>query len=385
MALRVKTVEYAFPSYTGVVAPITRYNFSAITLHIPELVSRTFRSVRLCLFCRDVTLIGAGGTSPLLGIKLGAVAFNDLTMGTVSQSGENWSAWWERDVTSYFQTNFGSGVSQTCQAGFIISGPSITNIAAKLIITYEYEEADANNMKLKTVRIPLDSHPGPLTEVLSSHWQNQIPALNTFLPEGGKVYRDVWFEIWYNENLVGVTVDPQLGMALDFDAEHLTGLHESGLASSCTGWYVWKPTFDKDQTHELKLRTTAIANGAKFNHPAVLLCVTYEYDRSFITQVFNSLLLGMEPQVNAGAGSYQTASPFEFWVEEPGPISLKQSGIMFTPLITTVTQIATVPGKAYQKLVVDENVIQCGISPYIQRIDRRVQGENLCDRGDCES
>jgi len=54
VALRTKTIEYAFQSRNGAaLAAATRYDFGAITLYIPETTSRTFRSVIVKVFCRD--------------------------------------------------------------------------------------------------------------------------------------------------------------------------------------------------------------------------------------------------------------------------------------------------------------------------------------------
>ena len=75
--MRTKSIEYAFPQNVASLATATRYDFGAITIYIPETASRTFRSVIVEVTCMDNVTVAASMTANLIGIKLGAVAFDD--------------------------------------------------------------------------------------------------------------------------------------------------------------------------------------------------------------------------------------------------------------------------------------------------------------------
>lgn len=195
MALRVKTVEYAFAPSLASVASATARNFTQLAaLYIPETTSRTFRSVILEVGCVDNQAAAASVTAVLLGVALGAVAIDTATVTmTIANSGENNSYLWTRDVTSYFVTNY-TGTSMTADCRLTVTGAATQNAYAKLIITYEYD--DAATTQLKTVRIPIDGNNGALTAAFTTVGAaDQIPLLDEFLPEGDKTIRSYFFQM----------------------------------------------------------------------------------------------------------------------------------------------------------------------------------------------
>jgi hypothetical protein len=376
MAVHTKTIEYVFPTRVTSLAAATRYDFTAITLYIPETTTRTFRSVRLQVGCRDTVTTATSMSSSLLGIKLGSTAFSDASAGIPSgSSGESQSFWFERDVTSYFASNFGTGASQTCQVGVQFGASSTINIWAKLIITYECEDQQT---RVKTVRIPLDSGTGQLTATLAEIGTSQIPALSTFLPESSKTIREVWVELWFNEYTVGTTTDSQLGMQIDTETEVLSGAYESVLASACFGLVIYDQTTATwvatggGSTHAFKLRTTS-TSGSTFNHVGIVICVTYEYDHTNSSTILNSLILGMDEIKHAGAttSSDETgAKVFDnFLVEEPATVTMVQSGalVLFEPLAAVNINCKIGAGSA--RTYTETNRMMCGQSAFTQRID----------------
>lgn len=375
MAVHTKTIEYAFQSRNTVLASATRYDFGAITLYIPETTSRVFRSVRLQVFCRDTVTTATSLTAGLIGIKLGAVAFDDLAIGApITNSGESQSFIFERDVTSYFVTNFGAGASQTCQVGVSFTGPTTINIGAKLIITYECEDQQT---RVKTVRIPLDSGTGALTATLVEIGTNQIPALSTFLPESSKTIRRVWFELWYNEATLGTTNDSQLGMQVDSETEHLTGAHESGLASSCFGLYFWEQTSATwvasggGSVHAFKLRSSNITTASTFNHVGIVLCITYEYDHTNSSTILNSLILPMPPLGGAvgNTATDELAAALDFWIEEPATITMVQSGALLAYGQMNAYNPSVAFGAQSERTYTDVSLMYCGGVCLTQRVD----------------
>lgn len=115
MALRVKTVEYAFdPRLTTLatntaLGTATRYDTNTVTISLPETTSRTFRSVILKVSWRcGVTTTASNYTGWRLGINLGGVGASDqdYTPTAIANSGESQMFIFDRDVTSYFTTNW---------------------------------------------------------------------------------------------------------------------------------------------------------------------------------------------------------------------------------------------------------------------------------------
>ena len=196
MAVRNKTIEYAFALSTASVASATARDFTQLAaLAIPETTSRTFRSVTLEVSAVDNGTAAASLTAVLIGIALGAVARDDATVTqTITNSGENQSFLFSRDVTSYFVTNY-TGTTMTADCRLTVSGVITSNATAKLIITYEYDDGDTT--QIKTVKIPMDGNTGNLTTSFANLGgvASQIPALDTFLPEASITYRDIFFQM----------------------------------------------------------------------------------------------------------------------------------------------------------------------------------------------
>lgn len=143
MATRSKTVEYSFQPNIAGLAATTSYEFPQITLTLPEVAGRVFRSVILEVAFAGNETVATSLTAWLLGIKLGATAFSDNTVtSTPTNTSDQQSHTFTRDVTSYFTSNFGSLPTQTCQARTTITGLPTTNITCKLIITYEFTDTD---------------------------------------------------------------------------------------------------------------------------------------------------------------------------------------------------------------------------------------------------
>lgn len=371
MALRTKTVDFPIGFSTAALAAATRLDFASQTLYIPENTSRTFRSVIVEITCRGTETAATSMTSWLIGVQLAAVAVSDVTVtDTITNSGEQQTFVFTRDVTDYFNTNFGSGTSQTCVVAAQFGGLGTINIGAKLIVTYEWDDA-SQPTRVKTVKIPLESPTGNLTATLAEIGTNQVPNLDTFLPEASKTYRYVWFEIVANENTTGVT-DAQLGVRLDAEAEVLDGLHENGLQSAC--WYkrIWvRNDMTTNATHAFAARVTSTQMA--MSNLAVVLCVTYEYNHSTSTAVMNSLQV---PLGKSGGFMASTAAGdserlrAQVWVEEPATIALAQSGVLLGYNENAgFTLNVRAGGQAYRAYTVSLGSVTCGMGTLLHRID----------------
>lgn len=142
----------------------TRHDFSAKTLYVPETTSRTFRSViakgSLKLQGTNVDLDGLR-----IGIKINAVAFDDEdTTWTVTNSGEQWTVEWSRDVTAYFATNDPGTASFSVQVGVACATGSAANvnmITAQVEATYDFD--DGATTLTAFAMFPVQSHHTYLT------------------------------------------------------------------------------------------------------------------------------------------------------------------------------------------------------------------------------
>lgn len=375
MATRIKTVEYAPQSRNAAaLASATNYDFPAMTVVLPE-ASKTFRSVRLVVGVRDAVTTATSVTAPTIGCQIDAVAFNTGNVGNPpGNTGESGHYVFERDMTSYFTTNY-TGTSHSVIIRCNFTGPTTVNHTAKLIITYEYEDTTSATFA-KTVRIPLDSGTGALTTSLVQIGTNQIPALDTFLPESGKTYRNIAFEFYYNEQTSGATQDASLGMQVDSGTEHLTAIHESGLGSSCSGWYIWDqgttPVWATNAVHALNLRTTQVTNGSIFNHVGVVMLVTYTYTKPNPGDtVINSLVLGLGTHIIPGATTAADASEnhIDLWIEEPGSITQVQSGALVWYSQSGALNPNIKFGNGSNRTYTDTALLFCGSSFLTQRTD----------------
>jgi hypothetical protein len=332
VATSIKTIEYVFALDTATVATATARDFAQIAaLAIPETSARTFRSVILEVSCLETDATAGDLTAVLLGIKLGAVARDDATVTqTITNSGENQSWLFSRDVTAYFATNY-TGASMTSDCRLTVTGRGTNNATAKLIITYEYD--DTSTTQIKTVKIPIDGNIGALTGAFTNVGQaSQWPALDTFLPESSKVYRKIWFEMDVNEGTVAASApNPSLDMRYDGATTISDGLHEDALASA--RWYRRIDVLDSLSTasaHSIEAQTSN--TNMPFACLQGVICVTYEFASSS-TAIINSIQIPLcQEEGHAGGATAADLSRIRkiISVQEPGTIALVQSGVLLS-------------------------------------------------------
>lgn len=344
MAIRTKTIEYTFGFQTTSTASAAARTFTQIAaLAIPETTSRTFRSVILQFFVPDADDTATSTTAVASSITLGAAGASAATVTqTIVNSGENYSMMFWRDVTAYFQANY-TGTSMTCDASITITGPQTINHSAKLIITYEYDDS-GQTTRIKTVKIPIDGNNGALTTALTTVGAaSQIPALDTFLPESSKTYRDIFFEVWGH---TGTTAATAATMTMRYNgATSLT----SGQYAAATGT-TNVPSLNTDRSiiridKLLGTLGTAGANtveasvtsttGCPFDCLGGVLVVTYEYDHSASTTILNSLqipIIDDEGLIGGTASTDKNRFQATYFVQEPGTITLVQSGVLFSTI-----------------------------------------------------
>ncbi len=379
MATRIKTIEYAFALATADVSSGTARDFTSFTMYIPES-SPVFKSVILEMGAHD-NAGAASVTAVLMGISLGAVARSDATVTqTITNSGENQSYIFTRDVTNYFASNW-SGTSMTVGSRLTVTGNGTRNATSKLIVTYQYD--DAATTQIKTVRIPMEGNTGNLTTVLADLGgvSNQIPALSTWLPEASKVIRDIFFETYAHTGQTAGTNDRALNMSFNSGTNTISMTTEGGQTSDYPIKRIDKlmsgasPLYSTSSAHSVQASTAN--TDTPFPCLSGIYTVTYEFNASTTTEVMNSLLLpivdedGYITSDTALGGTENAIENYSknIFIQEPGPISLEQSGILFSCIDAGAVTIDLTVGAQTSRQYAHAATLRCGAMYMMRRFD----------------
>lgn len=371
----------------------TRHDFASITLNVPETTSRTFLSVRLRLSWRDRFTVANAVTGVRVGIKLGAAATSDVdTSYTIANTGDHAYFEWERDVTAYFVANYGAAATQTAVASLAVSTTAASNIGgsitACLIVTYKYDD-DVGTTRIKTVPIPMQSHHTTLTNAQQEFGTtggannapaSQFPALDTYLPEDGKAYEDVYLESRANDGSVAATdITPYI--QIDAVAEVARGLIGQALTTA-QPWMdillIDTGTYATNAAHAVKMRTDVTG---RMCFAGAILWVTYTYDKSTTTTVMAVATVPVTQAHDDTIGMILAESSLftlanaqvliaELDIQEPGTITIQQSAIIWNLNVTsTVVGNPTVAADGQTGRLYTAVAAAAGEHPIIHRCD----------------
>lgn len=329
MATRLKTAQFAFATLASVTNN-TLTNFTQITVYLPES-TKTIKKAWVEISADDIiTATGGTLTTKTVDLRLAAVAYTSTTNSQgLSNSGENMSFFVERDFTSHFTTNW-SGTSMTCDVRVQINQSTgtttgLVNVTCILNITYEYD--DSATTQLKTVWIPLNA---PVTQLPSSKTSHDtIPALDTYLPEASKTYRNIFIVTQANTTQITTTAHT-VSYELSSLGVTTTGNYEAALLSDRWSKYVWEITsyIDTSTTHTFNVWASITQ---RHHTMQAWLVVTYEFDASATTSVLNSLILPADyssPFGGTTANDYNR-SVTELYVQESGVVLNKLAAYFF--------------------------------------------------------
>jgi hypothetical protein len=375
MTLRVETTKWAADMLLTSLAAVTVHTFPAVTVYAPT-ASRTIRSAKIRVWMYYDSGTAANVTGRQIGVDIDAVGAVDTNVtGTIANTGDHSAIVCEQDVTGYFVTNF-TGASHSVVMRWRQSGVASINVSAELILTYEYDDA-GETTKIKTVEIPLESPVDRLTATLAEIGTNQVPRLIggagvDRLPEAGITIRDCFFRVRGNLASTAAT-NLQLGLQLDAEAEYLTGSFNQTLTTSVYWGGIWKRLdMDPNVAHAFNARCTV---ASRFEHLTIVLVVTYEYTVAGTTSVRQSLQIPMpvtETLMGGPTSADYSRQSVELWIEEPGTITMAQSGFVTeyqhgNGMTTAVNFRAGAQAfRAYAKLALTE---PAGMFALGQRID----------------
>lgn len=379
MTLRTRTVEFAFPFSAGSVATATQRVFTAKTCEIAENTSRTIRSAIVEYTMVDNAATAASVTAVNLSIQVDAVGASAATVTqTITNSGENQAFIFQKDVTVYFATNF-TGTSHSITAACTITGIATHNASAKLIITYEFDDASATT-RTKTVRIPVD---GAITALTTTYANlggvaSQIPNLSTFLPEASKVYKSIFFE-WITHT--GTTAAAASTLDISYDGG-VTTVADTSFGHTLISDTFYKriddltATLDTAASANLQAKVTSVT-GKPCNCICGYLVVTYQYDHASSTQIMNHKMLALVDEPGWAGGTATTdKSRFQrtISVQEPGTITLAQSGVLMSFSDSGAVTLDLRIGAQASRTFTQAATVRCGSLTAMRRIDSGASG-----------
>lgn len=372
MAIRTKTIEYAFETYTDKIATTNniattgRVDFSSLSIEIPETTSRIFRSCMLVITWSDAYTVSLQALTVRMGITINGVTNDaDFVTGGIAATGDPEGGFFTRDVTAQFTANFGAGTSQTIYPSFAMSTSSssfMTNFNAKLIITYDFSDTGETTL-IKTVKIGIQSSTGVLaanTSLIgdsgdSPALDDAIPALDTFLPEASKSFKRAWLEV-VGQDAGADGVVTSYALTATFGSG--TNIIRSNITRSLSGGAHYTDYITYDLTGSYPTSASqAVRLGAGIANRFIVslaLCVTYTYNPTLSTRSINFCELtlhGVEPgYVLPGVASNNAfVYTTNFLVNEPGPIKLERSTVnlyLNSPAASVVS--CSLGGQAYR-------------------------------------
>ncbi len=374
MATRQKTIEFA-SSVDATTLTAASNRDKSIAIYIPETVV-AFRSVSLlCQFRGDNTTAGNLANVQLaIGTDSGFGTQDNNALGTpVANSGDNEAWWYAADVTAFFASNW-SGTSNTWYVRF--NGATLTNTinhSFKLVITYDYD--DTSSTHIKTIRIPIESTRSVLTTSMQTiGGATAIPALtggSSVLPEGSVTLRQAFLEITGNE-VVATTTDFVIQLRINGGSTVTVWDVEAGLSASCWINLCYDITGETlTSASSLEMSATVTSRG---DNPGGWVTVTYEFDPSSTTTVWNSLILGAIDTTGWAGGT--TSGDGDSWgrdifIQEPTTITLKESAcvIGLNGAATTSMNIAVGNQASYTTYTCTAGSSQNGQWMFVHRID----------------
>lgn len=369
MATGHKTIEFCSQTDATNLAAATNRD-KTITVYIPENVV-AFRSVELmCVYVVNATT-AATPSAQTIGLQIGAGSMDTTSLGNlVANSGERYGARLVRDMTSKFTSEW-SGTLQTVTCRVNIGTAATANHGFKLRITYDYD--DTATTHIKTVRIPIESTRTSLTTSAQTlGGATAIPALkNGYFPEDSVTIRNAVVELFGSELSSGAVAT----LTMDY-----------GGANSQACWLSTNTTINSDcfvhamyditaqaLTSATALNATSATTTGRFNNIGGWITVTYEFNASTSTTIYNSLLLGAFDTAGWMGGTASgdaDAWGRDIFIEEPGTITLKESAIFLTMIDSGgFTCNVAVGSQTNTAFTISAGGVQCCNYSLVHRID----------------
>lgn len=366
MAITPNTVSFFSAPYTATVTSGTLTAVTMPTITLPES-SKTFESVVAYFTWTDLATAATTVTGRRIdfGLNGGAKTTYSNTRA-MTNSGENYAGLISFDLTAQFTAQW-SGTSMTCQVDASVTGPSTTNFSIEIRITYRRDDTSAT--QVKTIGIPLNAPVGALGTTKPASLDT-IPALDTFLTEGGKTILGTWIQLEFITGSAAGTVDQTLSMEVSSLGVHNPNFIEMALATCMNIRYVWNPSFSTAVTQTWHLWTTT---ASYIFHPKVILWVTYTFDASAANDVMHSLFLPLELTSPMGDSSTRpTRGSRDVWVGEASPTLLRCAAYVWWQTTGPLSGLNLKLGTGSYVTYTDGGSVYAGSAPLMIRNDSAI-------------
>lgn len=247
----------------------------------------------------------------------------------------------------------------------------------KMSLKYTYNDSNLI-WHTKTVRIPINSLIGSsicggTLQILDK--SGSFPALDTFLPEISKSYKDIVVE-FYSFTSVNATTSCSLLYNIDNGTTFSSSLYRNDVNGAVFGYDTWRlntSSFDTSISHSIYIGST-LAN--TFSQLGAIVNVTYTYNVPSSSRILNSVVLnGLSDPGTLQASTAANYRNKKFLISEPGTINLRQSGYL---LFCTSAVTRTVSFKCGSQNFVNYRLLQGSVNsgnyPIIHRIDSDSSG-----------
>lgn len=345
-----KTIFYSFSASAAISSGSINNvlaTFDPITIDIPDLAPGGAIKKAILEYSADDRISATGGTFNVRRLQLQAGVVTPTGSWTntnaYTNSGENISLYHSVDATYFLSSSWGpvtQSLALTASYQISQSGgttPGLNNPSLTLAITYEYNES--SSLQIKTVLIPLDASGSAQPAALGTQTFGTVPALDTYLPETNKNYKDFYIITQGNTGTSAAiyTSSIQLGTGI---IRHNWPI-SSSLASDRWHRYVWKLASGSFDTTSPQSFRYSVQAGGKDHHAQAWMAATYTYDETGSTSIMNSVLLPMQVSAIMGPSALDFVRAKEqFWVQETNPSLQRKAFYMFFQSNAAVTGLA---------------------------------------------
>lgn len=386
--IRINTVEYGWETNQTTVSGSDFFSSSYKKVTIAETSSRTFVCADLHLYMRDgisgTTIGNAAYRTASFGVWIdGNYTTQSIYANTangVATTGDHFCQKFVVNFKNHFSTYFTASshdVNWSFQTPTGSLSMPFTNHAGKIILTYQYDDTNLTT-GTKTVRVPLNSHIGYMSNTLpemfgstTSTYKN-IPALDNWLPETSKQYKDLFFEI-HSKDAASNAVEAIMSLQLDSGSLVPRCQFSSSLNTSVYSYDIYNVsgTLDTATTHSLKAQSS---RASRFVTATPILYTTYTYNVGS-SRILNSLLVGANQagsltnelfNVSPGALASRHHYSVDWFINESNPV-LRQSALLgYLNLAASITLTYQFPPTSHRIYTITAGSIESG--PFIHSI-----------------
>lgn len=374
MAITTNCIEYGWETSLATTPSGSTYTTPYKPITIPETASRIFEDVSILHHVRNV---GNEASTNLGYIQLSVQIDSNPTasvscLAIVSSAAEQISLTTLFGVTEYFNAYF---TASTHNVRFYTNsndgtgGINRIGESLKLICTYKFNDALVN-AGIKTVRFPINSSTSIIGTSLQylGNYTASIPALDSYLPELNKDFKDIFVE--YHGNDAGNAVTNfSLRTMIDTDASQSRFVISQSLNSAAYYYDIHNlsGSISTATTHSIRV-ASSLAN--RFTGLGGILYATYTYDYTASKAIMSSVIY---PMGDVSVSKRSTDDDFAetlIYIPTTGSVWMARSGILTGQNGTGAANVLlSTDAGSLTTYTLTAGSIQTGYIPIVHQID----------------